>query len=149
MLYEALSGKIIQSCYKVHSSLGSGAGRKLSVFCSPMHPGFWELPYHNALYNELKKQGLSVGYGVPFKVLYEGETVGEYFADLVVQDAAGGSVLVEVKSVQSFTNEHYAQVLNNMHISGIEVGLLVNFRPVSVQLKRLVLPRGTGGGPGG
>ncbi len=120
MVHKELSFQIIGCCMAVHSGLG---------------PGLLEQCYHNALYYELKAAGLSTGYNVPFTVKYRGETVGEYFADLVVEN----KVIIELKSVKTLAPEHTAQLINYLHISGCKLGLLVNFQVSSLEWKRLVV----------
>ena len=120
MLYESLSKIILDAVFAIHRELG---------------PGLLEQCYHNALYYELKTHGLPVGYNKPFPVLYRGQVVGEYLADLVVEN----SIVIEVKSAKALSNEHVAQLLNYLHISGCRLGYLVNFRNTRVEFKRLVL----------
>ena len=119
LLYEDLSSKIIQGFYTVHHALGSG---------------LLEGPYHKALYLCLRNMGLSVRSQVPFIVMFQGEVVGEYLADIVVEDR----IIVEVKSVQSLNNVMQAQVINYLKISGLRLGFLVNFQGINVQFKRFV-----------
>jgi len=120
MIYPELSQIIIDSAFKVSRELG---------------PGLLERCYHNALYYELKATGLNVGYNMPYVVKYRAEVVGEYFADLVVND----KVILELKSVKSFTGEHTAQLLNYLHISGCKLGYLLNFQNSRFEFKRYVL----------
>ena len=120
MLNKELSYKIVGCCMEVHSQLG---------------PGLLEQCYHNALFYELKKAGLNVVYNAPFNVFYKGETVGEYFADLVVE----GRVIIEFKSVKTLLSVHTAQLINYLHISGCRLGLLVNFQGSSLEWRRLVI----------
>jgi len=101
---------------------------------SKLGPGLLEACYHNGLYYELKKKGFKVDYNAPFTVHYDGHVVGEYFADLMVEE----SIIVELKSIQAFSKAHLAQVLNYLHISGCPVGLLVNFQGVNLEWKRIL-----------
>ena len=100
--------KIIGAFYKVYNTLGYG---------------FLEKVYENALCIELKRRGLNVTNQCPIKVLYENETVGEYFADLLVE----GEIIVEIKAAKRLTPEHSAQLLNYLKATDKEVGLLLNF----------------------
>jgi GxxExxY protein len=120
MVYEDLSVKILDAVFVVHRSLG---------------PGLLEACYHNALFYELKSAGLPVGYNMPFSVSYKGHTVGEYYADLVVD----GKVVLELKSVKALSNEHTAQLLNYLHISKCRLGFLLNFQNQKMEFKRMVL----------
>ena len=120
MVQEELSFQIIGCCMAVHNSLG---------------PGLLEQCYHNGLFYELKASGLGVGYNAPFIVKHRGEVVGEYFADLLVE----GRVIIELKAVKQLGNEHIAQVINYLHLSGCRLGLLVNFLGSVLEWKRLVI----------
>jgi len=97
--------------------------------------GFLEKVYEKALMIELKRRGLNVGNQVPLKVIYKEEIVGEYFADLLVEDR----VIVEIKAVRHLLEEHQAQLLNYLKATGIQVGLLVNFTRNKAEIKRMVL----------
>jgi GxxExxY protein len=87
--------------------------------------GFLEKVYVNALCIELEKIGLAVKQQYPIIVLYGGKPVGEYFADLLVNN----SIIIEVKAAKVLLAEHEAQLLNYLKATGIEVGLLLNFGP--------------------
>ena len=97
--------------------------------------GFLEKVYENALLIELQKRGLKAESQVPLTVTYKGETVGEYFADIVVEDA----VIIELKAVEKLQKIHEAQVLNYLKTTGFKTGLLVNFKYPKADIKRLVL----------
>ena len=112
-----LTYSIIGCCFTVHKTLG---------------PGLLESCYHNALYYQLAHSGLQVGYNAPYPVEYLGHTVGEYFADLLVENL----VIIEVKAVSALGSAHTAQVLNYLAISRCPVGLLVNFQGTSLEWKR-------------
>jgi GxxExxY protein len=105
-----LSDKIINSFYEVYNKLGYG---------------FLEKVYENALAHELRKRGFKVVQQAPIHVHYDGVIVGEYFADLVVNDA----LILELKSVESILEEHKAQLLNYLKATDIDVGLTLNFGP--------------------
>jgi GxxExxY protein len=98
-------------------------------------PGFLEKVYENALLVELRRQGLKVKNQVPIKVSYKGEVVGDYTADLLVEDV----VIVELKTVENLDRAHKAQLLNYLKATGLHVGLLVNFRHKKADIKRMVL----------
>ena len=103
-------------------------------------PGFLEKVYENALLIELKKRGLRVQNQAPAKVFYKKEVVGEYIADILVEE----KVIVELKTVERLDKVHEAQLLNYLKASRIHVGLLVNFRHPKAEIKRMVkdLPEG-------
>jgi GxxExxY protein len=101
---------IIKAFYVVYNTLGYG---------------FLEKVYRNALAIELRKLGLDVIQEARIAVYYDGQVVGEYFADLLV----AGVVIVELKAVQRLLSEHEAQLLNYLKATPYEVGLLLNFGP--------------------
>jgi len=107
-LYQELTSNIISCFYKVYNSLGFG---------------FLEKVYENALLFELSKSGLFVERQKPIKVYYEDKLVGEYFADLIVED----KVIIELKAVDALIEEHELQLINYLKATEIEVGLLLNF----------------------
>ncbi|MCM3901653.1 MAG: GxxExxY protein [Pyrinomonadaceae bacterium] len=111
-----LTQKIIGCAYKVHNTLG---------------PGFLEEVYENSLRIELEKLGFNIKQQEPINVTYEGQVVGEYYADLWVD----GRVVIELKAIQSLTQRHEVQLVNYLTATGIDTGLLLNFGP-SVQVKR-------------
>ncbi|HTK53048.1 MAG TPA: GxxExxY protein [Gemmatimonadaceae bacterium] len=116
-----LTNQIIGGIFEVHNVLGSG---------------FLESVYANALTFELGLRGVPVERNVPFEVMYRGESVGRYVADLVVD----GKVIVETKVAKAIDPVHRAQLLNYLRASGLEVGLVVNFGR-SAQFKRVVWTR--------
>jgi GxxExxY protein len=113
-----LTEKIIGAFYKVYNTLGYGFSEKV---------------YENALAIELRKLGLKVEQQARIVVYYESEVVGEYQADLVVNDV----VIVELKAARQLADEHEAQLLNYLKATPIEVGLLLNFGP-KAEIKRKV-----------
>ena len=117
MEHETLTEKIIGCAMTVHNILG---------------PGFLESVYQNALNHELKKIGLGVECESKIKVFYEGVTVGDFIADMVIE----GKVLVENKAVQSITAVHEIQVVNYLKATGINIGLLLNFGTQKLTFKR-------------
>ncbi len=114
--YTDLTEKIIKSFYQVYNTLGYG---------------FLEKIYENALLIELKKSKLRALAQAPIKVFYDQQLIGEYFADLMVED----KVIVEIKSAKSLAEGHEAQLLNYLKATEIEVGLLLNFGP-KAEVKR-------------
>jgi GxxExxY protein len=98
-------------------------------------PGFLEKVYENALLYELKDRGLKSVSQAPITVNYKGQRVGEYFADILVED----KVIIELKTVEKLEKIHEAQLLNYLKATGIQVGMLVNFRHAKAGIKRLVL----------
>ena len=108
LLHEEITEKIIKSYYKVYNTLGYG---------------FLEKVYENALAIELRKNGLEVKCQFPISVLYESEIVGEYFADIIVNN----TVVIELKASKELSEEHECQLINYLKATNIELGLLMNF----------------------
>ena len=98
-------------------------------------PGFLEKVYENALLMELKARGIRAVSQYPIKVRYKDQIVGEYFADLLVED----QVIIELKTVDRLEKIDEAQLLNYLKATGINVGLVVNFKNTKADIKRLVL----------
>ena len=94
-------------------------------------PGFLEKVYENALRIELEKLGRRVKQQEPINVEYEGQVVGEYYADLWIDER----VVVELKAAQALAKHHEAQLVNYLTATRVHHGLLLNFGP-SVQVKR-------------
>jgi GxxExxY protein len=97
--------------------------------------GFLEKVYENALLLELRGRGLKAEGQVPITVKYKDEVVGEYFADIVVED----QVIIELKAVEQLQNIHEAQILNYLKATGYKMGLLVNFTHPKAEIKRFVV----------
>lgn len=110
LLHEEITSEVIRAFYKVYNTLGYG---------------FLEKVYENALAYELGSRGFAVRQQMPIRVYYEGQLVGDYYADLVV----GGAVIVELKAADALHPDHEAQLLNYLKATDIEVGLLANFGP--------------------
>jgi len=117
--HSEVTEKIIKAFYKVYNGLGYG---------------FLEKVYENALLLELKECGIRVVPQAPIKVLYNGLIIGEYFADLLIED----KVIAEIKAAKALVEEHEAQLLNYLKATNIEVGLLLNFGP-KPEIKRKAL----------
>jgi GxxExxY protein len=113
---DAITEVIIGCAFEVHNKLG---------------PGFLEKVYENALCVELKKKGLKVKQQEPIKVWYEGQVIGDYIADIWIEDR----IIVELKAVQSLTKQHELQLVNQLTATKVDSGLLINFGS-SVQVKR-------------
>lgn len=96
--------------------------------------GFPEKVYENALMRELQLRGIPVIAQYPIKVEYKGAEVGEYCADILVED----KVIVELETGESFDALHEAQLLNCLKATGLKVGLLINFGTEKCEYKRLV-----------
>ncbi len=112
-----LSGQVIGAAMKVHSALG---------------PGFLESVYQNALIWELRKNGFKAEAGRAITVSYDGQIVGAFTADLVVND----SLIVELKASQMLIKAHEVQLVNYLVATGIDEGLLLNFGAERLEYKK-------------
>lgn len=108
LLHQDLSNKIIKTFYNVYNELGYG---------------FLEKVYQNALYLELKEQGFKVEAQKQIKVYYKNSIVGDYYADLIVND----TIILELKAVEFLVKDFEYQLINYLRATDIEVGLLLNF----------------------
>ena len=117
--YDEVTEKIIGCAFKVANTLGSG---------------FLEKVYENALRIECVKAGLAVAQQSPIRVSYEGEVVGEYSADLLVN----GGVIVGLKAARALDDIHVAQCLNYLKATGLKVCLLLIFGGLRLEVKRIV-----------
>lgn len=118
MLHEELTGKILKAFFDVYNTLGHG---------------FLEKVYENALKIKLENLGLFVEQQKPINVYFQGQCVGEYFADLLVN----GLVILELKAAEHISPAHESQLLHYLKATEMEVGLLLNFGP-EPQFKRLI-----------
>ena len=114
-----ITEKIIGCAYRVSNELGCG---------------FLEKVYENSLRVELTAAGLHVLQQHPIPVYYRGEMVGDYVADLVVEQC----VLVELKASKNFDEIHSAQCINYLKATGFKICLLINFGKSKIEIKRFV-----------
>jgi GxxExxY protein len=119
--YSDITEKIIKCAYDVYNSLGSG---------------FLEKVYENALVVKLNKTGLKAEQQFPISVSFENEIVGEFIADILVED----KIILELKAIQELNEVHEAQIINYLKATGIEIGLLLNFGP-KIQIKRKIFTK--------
>jgi GxxExxY protein len=115
----SLSEAVLAAIFEVSNTLGAG---------------FLEKVYERALLKELGLRGIRARAQVSCPVMYKGCCVGDYFADLIVEDV----LVVELKCVERLSSEHMAQCLNYLRASGRAVCLLVNFQKPKVEWKRIV-----------
>jgi GxxExxY protein len=113
-----ISEKVIGCAYTVSNQMGSG---------------FLEKVYENALSHELRKVGMKTEQQKRLTVHYDGVLVGEYIADLIIEDM----VLVEIKSAKSLDSAHMAQCLNYLKATGLTLCLLINFGNPRVAIQRI------------
>ena len=119
MQYEELTEKIIGCAYRVYNKMGFG---------------FLESVYEKCLLIELKKEGLQAESQKDIAVNHENEVVGEFKADIVVED----TIILELKSVKQITQAHEVQLVNYLVATGRPVGLILNFSEQKVEVKRKV-----------
>ena len=112
-----LTGKVIGLAMKVHRKLG---------------PGFLESVYKKALQFELLRTGLKVELEKPIQIRYESIIVGDYFADILVND----ELILEIKAIVALAAEHEVQVVNYLTATGKDIGLLLNFGARSLEFKK-------------
>jgi len=117
MEFEELTHKIIGCAYNVFNQLGFG---------------FLEIIYKKAMIIELAKNDLKVEAEKSLKVYYDNKVIGEFFIDLFV----GDEIIVELKSVENLARQHEVQLVNYLNGLKKDVGLLINFGPSGVQIKR-------------
>lgn len=96
--------------------------------------GFLEKVYENALLFELKERGLNAECQFPIKVNYKSKIVGDYLADIVVEN----SIILELKAVDKLQKIHEAQLLNYLKATDYKIGLLVNFTYPKAEIKRFI-----------
>jgi len=119
MEYRELTEKIIGCAYAVYNNMGFG---------------FLESVYEKCLLIELEKAGLQAESQKPIEVFYDGQPVGQFVADIVVDD----TVILELKSVRRIVTAHEVQLVNYLVATGKPVGLIVNFGEKKVEVKRRV-----------
>ena len=115
-----LTERVLGAVFEVANTLGAG---------------FLEKVYERALMRELKLRGISAVSQASFPVIYKGQYVGEYHADILVEN----ELVLEIKCVGHFANEHLAQCLNYLRVSGMSLCMLINFQKPTVEWKRIVL----------
>lgn len=119
MEHRELTEKIIGCAYLVYNRMGFG---------------FLESVYEKCLLIELRKEGLNVESQKPITVYYENEIVGEFIADVIVND----TIILELQSVRQIINAHEVQLVNYLIATGKPVGLILNFGKDKVEVKRKV-----------
>ena len=118
LLHQQITDNILKVYYDVYNQLGYG---------------FLEKVYQNAMYFELKNKGYKVEAQKPIKVYLRNQLIGEYYADLLVED----KVIIELKACEVLMNVHIAQLMNYLKATEIEIGLLLNFGE-DAEFKRII-----------
>lgn len=117
MEHEQLTQTIIGCAYRVYNTMGAG---------------FYEAVYQRCMLVELRKAGIAFEEKVALDLTYEGEPVGIYEADLIIE----GVLILELKAVRQLALAHEIQLVNYLAATGIELGLLINFGESKVEVKR-------------
>ena len=117
-LHSEITGEILNAFYDVYNELGYG---------------FLERVYKKALYKELKKRGFDCSTERSIPVYYQGELVGDCYADIIIEN----KIIIELKAIKQILPEHEAQLMNYLRATDAEVGLLLNFGPTP-QKRRIV-----------
>lgn len=120
IIYKDLSFKTVGLAMKVHTELGFG---------------FLEKVYENSLIILLKENGIKAEQQVPIKVIFHGQIVGEYIADILVED----SIILELKAQDKIAEIHKAQTLNYLKATKLKLAILLNFGKNRLEHERLVL----------
>jgi GxxExxY protein len=118
MIFDELTGKILEASFEVSRELGAG---------------FLETVYEKALLVALRHKGIKAVCQVPLHVRFRGVVVGDFFADILVEE----KVLIELKAVGRVVSGHKAQAINYLKATGIEIGLLINFGNPRLEYYRL------------
>ncbi|MGH7908621.1 MAG: GxxExxY protein [Thermodesulfobacteriota bacterium] len=119
ILYKDISYKIIGLAMDVHSKLGHG---------------FLEKVYENAMMLLFRREGIQAKQQAPIKVYFEGEVLGEYFADILVED----KIILEIKALDKIIEAHIVQTLNYLKATGIRLGIILNFGKKRFEYERLI-----------
>jgi len=117
--FDSLTERVLGAVFEVSNTLGAG---------------FLEKVYERALLRELNLRGIAATAQAPFNITYKGYSIGEYCADFLIEDI----LVVELKCTDRLANEHIAQCLNYLKVSGRTICLLVNFQKPQVEWKRIV-----------
>ena len=115
--HEQITKSVIGCAFEVINELGAG---------------FLESVYEKALLLVLRQKGLSAISQYPVKVMFRGECVGDFCADIFVEE----KVIVELKAIKAIAPEHQAQIINYLNATGVEVGLLINFGNPKLEYNR-------------
>lgn len=122
ILYKDLSYKIVGLAMQVHKELGHG---------------FLEKVYENAMMVLFRREGIPAMQQAPIVVRFLGEVVGEYFADILVED----KIILELKAMEKIIGVHEAQALNYLHATGMHLSIILNFGKEKLEYKRIALSR--------
>ncbi|HOQ05121.1 MAG TPA: GxxExxY protein [Anaerohalosphaeraceae bacterium] len=119
LLYKDITDKILKSAFEVYNDLGYG---------------FLEKVYENALLLALRENGALAEQQKTVPVYFKEKIIGEYFADILVEN----KIVIEIKTAESFSKAHFAQVLNYLKATKLRLGFLINFGPNGLEYKRII-----------
>ena len=119
ILYKDTSYKIVGLAMEVHSKLGYG---------------FLEKVYENAMMVLFRRESISAKQQAPITVYFDGEVVGDYYADILVED----KIILELKAIEKITDAHRAQTLNYLKATGLRLAILLNFGKQKLEYERFV-----------
>ncbi len=122
LLYKDLSYRIVGLAMQVHRELGFGFSEKV---------------YENALMMLLRQEGITALQQAPISVCFRGEVVGDYYADIVIED----SIILELKSVDRIIDAHRSQVLNYLKATGFQLAIILNFAKKKLEHERLAFTK--------
>lgn len=120
IIYKDLSYKIVELAMKVHCKLGCG---------------FLEKVYENALMTLFQKNNISAQQQAPIKIYFEEQLVGDYYADILVED----KIILELKIVDQIIDLHRDQILNYLRATGLKLGMILNFKKTKLEYERFVI----------
>ena len=119
IIYKDLSYRIVGLAMEVHNKLKSG---------------FLEKVYENAMMVLLRREGINATQQASIKVNFEGEEIGAYFADILVEN----KIILELKVAEKISNIHKAQAINYLKATGVKLAIILNFGKEELEFERLV-----------
>ncbi len=119
LLYKDITDKILASAFEVYNYLGYG---------------FLEKVYENAFLLALQENGIRAEQQKAIPVYFKDKMIGEYFSDILVEE----KIIVEIKTIETFSKAHYAQILNYLKATKLKLGFLINFGPRGLEYKRMI-----------
>lgn len=120
ILHKDLSYKIVGLAMQIHSELGFG---------------FLEKVYENSMMVLFRRENIMAKQQVPISVSFDGEIVGDYYADIVIED----KIILELKAIEKITDAHKAQALNYLKATGLKLAIIINFGKQRLEYERIVL----------
>ncbi|HUX62972.1 GxxExxY protein [Sulfuricella sp.] len=120
ILHQELAYQIVGLAMQAHTRLGNG---------------FLEKVYENALMVLLRKAGINAVQQAPITVLFDGESVGTYYADILIES----KIILELKTVSEISDSHKAQTLNYLKATGLNLAMVFNFANPRLEYQRVVL----------